>query len=132
MEKQRNAQQRGLRNFVKGDPRINRKGRPKGFDAFRRKAQEIACEMVTDSEGNKMTCVEALLRSWAKSSEPVLQRAFVEYAFGKVPDKLETNPLENKRRSFCTTGMSLSDWKTGAVCARRAAERCYRFCNRNQ
>ncbi len=44
-----------------------------------------------------MTCVEALLRSWAKSSEPVLQRAFVEYAFGKVPDKLETNPLENKK-----------------------------------
>jgi hypothetical protein len=97
MEKQRNGQQRGLRNFVKNDPRINRSGRPKGFDAFRRKAQEIACEMVTDSEGNKMTCVEALLRSWAKSSEPVLQRAFVEYAFGKVPDKLETNPLENKK-----------------------------------
>ena len=43
-----------------------------------------------------MTCVEALLRSWAKSSEPVLQRAFVEYAFGKVPDKLDTVGLENK------------------------------------
>jgi hypothetical protein len=90
-------QQRGLRNFVKNDPRINRRGRPKGFDAFRRKAQEIACEMVTDSEGNKITCVEALLRSWAKSEEPLLQKAFIEYAFGKVPDKLETNPLENKK-----------------------------------
>jgi hypothetical protein len=98
MEKQRNGQQRGLRNFVKGDPRINRSGRPKGFDAFRRKAQEIACEMVTDSEGNKMTCVEALLRSWAKSSDPVLQKAFIEYAFGKVPDKVETEGLENRTR----------------------------------
>ena len=97
MEKQRNGQQRGLRKFVKGDPRINRSGRPRGFDAFRRAAQAIACEMVTDSEGNTMTCVEALLRSWATSEEPQLQRAFVEYAFGKVPDKLETNPLENKK-----------------------------------
>ena len=43
-----------------------------------------------------MSCAEAILRSWAKSDEPQLQRAFVEYAFGKVPDKLETNPLENK------------------------------------
>jgi hypothetical protein len=88
--------QRGLKHFVKGDSRINRSGRPKGFDAFRRKAREIACEMVTDSEGNKMTCIEALLRSWAKSKEPVLQKAFVEYAFGKVPEKLETDMLENK------------------------------------
>ena len=32
------------------------------------------------------------------SREPALQRAFVEYAFGKVPDKLETDPLENKTR----------------------------------
>ena len=97
MEKQRNGQTRGLRNFVKGDSRINRSGRPKGFDAMRKMAQKIACEMVTDSEGNKMRCVEAILRSWAKSKEPQLQIAFVAYAFGKVPDKLETNPLENKK-----------------------------------
>jgi hypothetical protein len=91
-------QQRGrLKNFVKNDPRINRKGRPKGFDAFRRAAQAIAHEMVTDSDGNKIMCIEALLRSWAKSKDPVLQKAFVEYAFGKVPDKLETDLLENNQ-----------------------------------
>jgi hypothetical protein len=97
MEKQRNGQTRGLKNFVKNDPRINRSGRPRGFDAMRKMAQAIACEKVVDNEGNTVRRVEALLRSWAKSSEPVLQRAFVEYAFGKVPDKLETNPLENKK-----------------------------------
>ncbi len=96
MEKQRNGQQRGLKNFVKGDARINRSGRPKGFDAFRRAAQAIACEMVTDSEGRRMRCVEALLRSWAKSEEPQLQRAFIEYAFGKVPEKIDCETLENK------------------------------------
>ena len=92
----KNQQQRGLRNFVKGDPRINRKGRPKGFDQVRKLAQAIAHETVTDSEGRTMSCAEALLRSWATSEQPLLQKAFMEYAFGKVPDKLETDPLENK------------------------------------
>ena len=91
------TQKHGLKPFAKGDSRINRNGRPRGFDAMRKLAQRIACEMVTDSEGNKMRCVEALLRSWAKSSEPVLQKAFIEYAFGKVPDKLDCETLENKQ-----------------------------------
>lgn len=50
----------------------------------------------SDYEGVSMTCVEAILRGWAMSEERQLQRAFIEYAFGKVPDKLETDPLENK------------------------------------
>ena len=97
MENNKNQQQRGLRNFVKGDARINRNGRPRGFDEIRKLAQAIADEKVTDAEGVSMRCIEALLRSWATSKEPQLQRAFVEYCYGKVPDKLETNPLENQR-----------------------------------
>jgi hypothetical protein len=64
---------------------------------MRKMAQAIACEKVIDERGIPMTCAEAVLRSWARSSEPALQRAFVEYAFGKVPDKTETNPLENRK-----------------------------------
>ncbi len=98
MEKER-EKQRGVtgKGFVKSDPRINRKGRPRSFDQLRKLAQQIADEAVTDSNGHKIRLAEAILRSWAESKEPILQKAFMEYAFGKVPDKLETNPLENKK-----------------------------------
>lgn len=97
METKTNGQGRGLKPFTVGDPRINRKGRPKGFDEFRRFAQQIAGEKVTLGNGNKITVIEAILRSWAKSREPVLQKAFVEYCYGKPPDRLEVNELAPKQ-----------------------------------
>jgi len=67
------------------DPKRNLKGRPKSFDEVRALAQELAHE----SEPNRHTAIENVLRRWMHSSEPALQKAFVEYAFGKVPDKIE-------------------------------------------
>ena len=84
------------KGFVRGDARINHRGRPKGFDQMRSIALGIARETVTTSRGERITVAQAILRSWATSKEPVLQRAFIEYAFGRVPNKLETDPLENK------------------------------------
>jgi hypothetical protein len=85
------------RPFVKGiDPRRNLKGRPRTFDETRTLAQSIAHETLTLSSGKRMTIAEAILRQWAASDEPQLQKAFIEYAFGKVPDQLETTPLEPK------------------------------------
>lgn len=82
--------------FTKGDPRINRKGRPKHFDALRELAQQIAHETPKDSHGKPLvidghiaTVTEAILRQWATSKNPQLQKAFIEYAYGKVPDKHE-------------------------------------------
>ena len=81
--------------FTKGDPRINRKGRPRSFDALRELAQQIAHEGAQQGgqpiviNGHTVTVAEAILRQWATSKNPQLQRAFVEVAFGKVPDKLE-------------------------------------------
>jgi len=85
------SQTRGLKPFVAGDPRINRAGRPKFFDQLRKLAIAIACEQVTLSNGRKISLIEAILRSWARSKEPALQIKFVEIAYGKVPDKIETN-----------------------------------------
>lgn len=84
------ANEQNLKPFVKGDKRINRKGRPKSFDALRTLAQMIANEVTTSKDGQiKMTRVEAIMRSWSLSGNYQLQRAFIEIAFGKVPDNLQ-------------------------------------------
>ena len=81
--------------FVKGDPRINRKGRPKSFDGLRELAKQIAHEKAQSNgvdlviSGHKVTVAEAILRSWAKSKNPKLQQAFIEVAFGKVPQRID-------------------------------------------
>lgn len=77
--------------FKKGDPRINRKGRPKTFDAIRALAQNIAHDRsgVIDKNGNELTVIEAILRKWASSKDTRLQMAFVEYAYGKPPQRQE-------------------------------------------
>ena len=77
--------------FRKGDPRINRKGRPKSFDALRSLAQEIAHEAAKQGnqpvviDGHVVTVTEAIMRQWAMSKDPRLQQKFVEVAYGQVP-----------------------------------------------
>jgi hypothetical protein len=82
--------------FAKGvDPRRWTKGRPKSFDMLRELAQEIAHEKIKTNgvtlviEGHAVTVTEAILRQWAQSKNPLLQKQFIEVAFGKVPDKLD-------------------------------------------
>lgn len=74
--------------FVKGDKRINRLGRPKNFDALRALALQIGHEPIKVGD-RRYTVTEAILRQWAVSKNPKLQQAFIEIAYGKVPDKLE-------------------------------------------
>ena len=79
------ANEQNLKPFKKGDKRINRKGRPKTFDALRQLAQTIAHEDISDG----MTVTEAILRKWAGSKDPRLQLQFMEVAFGKVQNPVE-------------------------------------------
>ena len=101
------ANPQNLKPFKKGDPRINRRGRPKSFGAIRELAISISNEMVTKDnkpviiDGHIATIAEMMLRTWATSRNPQLQKAFFEYAFGKVPDKTELSgpdggPMEMK------------------------------------
>lgn len=80
--------------FVKGDPRINREGRPRSFDALRELAQQIAHETAKTKDGTPLkvndklvTVTEAILRQWATDKNR--QEKFMWYAYGKVPDKVE-------------------------------------------
>ncbi len=81
----------GKGGFQERKHQINRKGRPKSFDAFRALAQQLA-QMVAQKDGqdivvdgHRVTIAEHILRSWME--RPDMQRAFIEYAFGKVPDE---------------------------------------------
>ena len=84
--------------FKKNDPRINKNGRPKDFDAMRTLAQEIAHEKAKTKEGaaivfasHSASVVEVILRQWAKSGDWQRQKGFIEIAFGKVPDDVKVN-----------------------------------------
>jgi hypothetical protein len=95
------------KGFVKGDKRINRRGRPRSFDELRKLALQIAAENVIDAAGNNITRAEQLLRSWAKSRVPALQLAFAAYCWGKPPEKLEVNKLEPRTRLILHYGNEL-------------------------
>lgn len=40
-------------------------------------------------QGKDWTRAEVLIRQWASSNNPVLQKAFIELAYGKTPDRVE-------------------------------------------
>lgn len=80
------------KGFTSGDPRINRKGRPKNFDQLRALAKQIANEVVIDKDGNPIgTLVEVKLREWFASDDARLQMQAMAIAFGKVPDAVEVS-----------------------------------------
>ena len=80
-----------LKPFVKGDKRINRKGRPKSFDALRKLAQQIAAEDLQSTDGDVITRIEALLRVMSSSKNPADRALFLAYAFGKPKEEIAMN-----------------------------------------
>ena len=79
------ANEQNLKPFTKGDPRINRKGRPKSFDKLRELAQSLSHEVVEGKDGSKHTAVEMILRKLATEKPD----KFLEIAYGKVPQPID-------------------------------------------
>ena len=86
-----------LKNFTKGDPRINRNGRPPNFDALRKLAQQISHEPVKQNgqplviEGHVVTVIEAVMRALASSKNPRDRELFLKYAYGAPPSAVEVS-----------------------------------------
>ena len=85
--------------FTKGDPRINRKGRPRTFDQLRKLAISILSEPAKGADGKPIiidghvaTNVELILRSAMK--HPHFARWLIEVAFGKPPERIEVTGRE--------------------------------------
>jgi len=80
--------------FQKGDPRINRNGRPKTADELRSLSVSILHEIAVDGQGNpiiimaaggsqhKATNMEMVMRRWLK--DPKRDYLLIERAFGKL------------------------------------------------
>ena len=117
------------RPFVRGDARINRKGRPKTFDALRALAQQIAHETAKDADGADIivdghvaTITENILRQWATSTDPRLQLAFMEWAYGKPPASVAhtgsgTIPVRfvDYRNGLEGDGAVVVEWRDGST-----------------
>ena len=107
------ANHTGRGTFTKNDPRINRKGRPKDFNAFRALAQQIAHEAAQKNgeplviDGHIVTVSEAILRQWAQSKDPRLQMAFIEIAFGKAPTRTELSGVDGGGITIQTVGFDV-------------------------
>jgi len=67
-----------LRPFVKGDPRINRKGRPRSYEQLRRR---ILLFLAEQDESGAGTRLDVLLRQLAEDDPALL----LAYGFGRPP-----------------------------------------------
>ncbi len=84
------ANESNLKPFVKGDMRINRKGRPKDFAKLRALAVDMASEQAVDKNGEPIllhgkpvTNAQLIMYQWLTDKKH--QKDFIEVAFGKVP-----------------------------------------------
>lgn len=105
-----------LKPFVKGDPRINRKGRPKTIGMLREMAKEVINEEVevkgpskgrgVERETITKTRLQALMEDWASSNAYSKQRTILELGYGKLDAEIPDDSVDDS--PFLLPAISIS------------------------
>ncbi len=119
-----------LKPFKKGDPRINRKGKPRNMPALRELTLDILHEPATGPDGQLITAngkpvtkVEAIVRAAVQSKDPRQRQWAIELGYGKVPNPVEVTGTDGGPVEYVQRVQELTDSELERIILSRSGAR---------
>lgn len=89
--------------FKKGDPRINRNGRPKNGETIAQKFRDAMAEKLTGDYSKLDSMIDALIQKALKGDQAAIEYCIAR-GYGKLIDRVETANV-NKNYDFSNLSM---------------------------